>query len=149
MMVMFTRFTFAVGSAGLFLLNVGCASSAHLELSAARVLQTIATEMRRTVEEYHADLAQLDEQREAFATQSFVARVAGAEGDKAKLEEDSAALRAALAKLRADRAVAVERYIIALGNLDVLAETAEGLKSHALARLRIGQGVLELLANEE
>ncbi len=146
---MFTRFTFAGVSAGLFLLNVGCAGSAHLDLSAARSLLTIATEMRMTVEEYHADLAQLDEQREAFAIQSFVARVAGADGDKAKLEEDSAALSAALAKLRADRAVAVERYIIALGNLDVLADTAEGLQSHALARLRIGQGVLKLLGNEE
>ena len=149
MTVTFMRFTLAVVSAGLFLQNVGCAGSAHLDLSAARSLLTIATEMRRTVEEYHADLARLDEEREAIVIQSFVARVAGADGDKAKLDEDSAALSAALAKLRADRAVAVERYIVALGNLDLLADTAEGLKSHALARLRFGQGVLELLANEE
>jgi predicted RNA methylase len=148
-MVMFTRFAFAVVSAGLFLQNVGCASSAHLDLSASRLLLTIATEMRMTVEEYHADLAQLDEQREAFAIQSFIARVADADRDKAKLEKDGATLSAALAKLRADRAVAVERYIIALGNIDLLAETAEGLKSHALARLRLGQGVLKVLANEE
>ena len=148
-MMMLTRFTFAVVAAGMFLLNVGCAGSAQLNLSAARALQTIATEMRRTVEEYHADLDQLDEQREAIAIQSFIARVAGAEGDKAKLEKDSAALSAALAKLRADRAVEVERYIIARGNLDVLTETAEGLKAHALARLRFRQSILELLANEE
>ena len=148
-MVMFTRFTFAVVFAGLIPLNAGCASSAHLDLSAARSLLAIATEMRMTVEEYHADLAQLDEQSEAFAIQSFVARVAGADGDKAKLEEDSAALRAALARLRADRAVAVERFIIALGNLDVLADTAEGLKSHALARLRFGQGIFGSPVNEE
>ena len=148
-MVMFTRLTVAVVSAGLFLQSVGCSSSAHLDLSASRALQMIATEMRRTVEEYHADLARLDEQREAFAIQSFVARVAGADADQAELEEDSAALSAALAKLRSDRAVAVERYIIALGNLDVLADTAESLKSHALARLRFGQGVLGLPANEE
>ena len=148
-MVMFTRFTFAVVSAGLLLQNVGCASSAHLDLSAARALLTIATEMRMTVEEYHADLARLDEEREAIAIQSFVARVAGADGDKAKLDEDSAALSAALAKLRADRAVAVERYIVALGNIDLLSDTAEGLKSHALARLRTGLGVLKVLANEE
>ncbi len=147
--MMFTRFTLAVVSAGIFLLNVGCAGSAQLDLSAARALQTIATEMRRTVEEYHADLAQLDEQREALVIQSFVARVAGADGDQARLEEDSAALSAALAKLRADRAVEVERYIIARGNLDVLTETAEGLKAHALARLRFGQSILRLLANEE
>ncbi len=148
-MMMFTRFTVAVVSAGLFLLNVGCAGSAQLDLSAARALQTIATEMRMTLEEYHADLAQLDEQGEAFAIQSFVARVAGAEGDKAKLEEDSAALSAAFAKLRADRAVEVERYILARGNLDVLTETAEGLKAHALTRLRFRQSILELLTNEE
>ena len=146
---MCTRFTVAVVSAGLCSLNVGCAGNAHLDLSAAKSLLTIANEMRTTVEEYHADLDQLDEQREAFAIQSFVARVVGADGDKAKLEDDSAALKAALAKLRADRAVAVERYIIALGNLDVLADTAEGLKSHALARLWIGQGVLKVLVNEE
>ncbi len=146
---MFTRSTFAVVSAVLFLQNVGCASSAHLDLSAARALLTIATEMRMTIEEYHADLARLDEEREAIAVQSFVARVAGADGDKAKLDQDSAALSAALAKLRADRAVAVERYIIALGNLDLLADTAESLKSHALARLRFGQGVLGLPDNEE
>ncbi len=148
-MVMFTRFTFAVVFAGLIPLNVGCTSSAHLDLSAARALLTITTEMRMTVEEYHADLARLDEEREAIAIQSFVARVAGADGDKAKLEEDSAALSAALAKLRADRAVAVERYIIALSNLDLLADMAESLKSHALARLRTGLGVLKVLANEE
>ena len=148
-MVMFTRFTFAVVFAGLIPLNAGCASSAHLDLSAARSLLAIATEMRMTVEEYHADLAQLDEQREAFAIQSFVARVVGANGNKAKLEEDSTVLRAVLARLRTDRAVAVERFIIALGNLDLLADLAEGLKSHALARLRFGQGVLGLPANEE
>ena len=146
---MCTRLTFAVISAGLFLQNVGCASNAHLDLSAARSLLAIAAEMQMTVEEYHADLAQLDEQREAFAIQAFVSRVAGADRDEAKLEEHSAALKAALAKLRSDRAVAVERYIIALGNLDLLADTAEGLKSHALARLRFGQGVFGLAANEE
>ncbi len=148
-MMMFTRFTFSVASAGIYLLNAGCAGSAQLNLSAAGALQTIATEMRMTVEEYHADLDQLDEQREAIAIQSFVARVAGAEGDKAKLEQDSAALSAALAKLRADRAVDVERYIIARGNLDVLTETAEGLKAHALARLQFRQSILRLLTNEE
>ena len=146
---MFTRFTFAVVSAGLSLLNIGCASSAHLDLSAARFLLAITAEMRITVEEYHADLARLDEEREAIVIQSFVARVAGADGDKAKLEEDSAALSVVLAKLRADRTVAVERYIVALSNLDLLADTAESLKSHALARLRFGQGVLGLPANEE
>lgn len=146
---MCTRFTFAVVAVGLCSLNVGCAGSAHLDLSAAQSLLTIANEMRMTVEEYHADLAQLDEQREAFAIQAFIARVVGADGDKAKLEKDSTALKASLAKVRSDRAVAVERYIIALGNLDVLADTAEGLKSHALARLRTGQGVLKVLANEE
>ncbi len=146
---MFMRFAVAVVSAGFFLSNAGCASGAQLNLSAARALQTIATEMRKTVEEYHADLDQLDEQREAFAIQAFVARVAGAEGDREELEADSAALSAALAKLRADRAVEVERYILARGNLDVLTETAEGLKAHALARLRFRQSILELLANEE
>ncbi len=146
---MFTRLTFAIVSAGLFLLNTGCAGSAHLDLSASRLLLTIATEMRMTVDEYHADLARLDVEREAIAIQSFVARVAGAGGDKSKLDEDSAALSAVLAKLRADRAVAVERYIIALGNLDLLADTAENLKSHALARFRFGQGVLGLPDNEE
>ncbi len=146
---MFRRFTFAVVSAGLCSLNVGCAGSAHLNLSASRLLLTIATEMRMTVDEYHADLARLDVEREAIAIQSFVARVAGADGDKSKLDEDSAALSAVLAKLRADRAVAVERYIIALGNLDLLADTAENLKSHALARFRFGQGVLGLPDNEE
>ncbi|MCH8879973.1 MAG: hypothetical protein IID34_08830 [Planctomycetes bacterium] len=149
MTVMCTRFTVAVVSAGLCSLNVGCAGSAHLDLSAAKSLLTIANEMRTTVEEYHADLDQLDEQREALAIQSFVARVVGADGDKAKLEDDSAALKAALAKLRADRAVAVERYIIALGNIDLLAETAESLKNHALTRLRFGQDVLGLPGNEE
>ncbi len=139
---MFTRFTVALVSAGLFLFNVGCASGAQLDLSAGRALQSIATEMRRTVEEYHADLVQWDEQREAFAIQAFVARVAGAEGDREELEADSAALSAALAKLRADRAVAVERYIVALSNQELLADAAESLKSHALARLRFGQGIL-------
>ena len=146
---MFARFTFAAVTVGLFLLNIGCSSSAHLDLSASRALLTIATEMRMTVEEYHADLARLDEEREAIAIQSFVARAAGADRDKAKLHEDSAALSAALAKLRGDRAVAVDRYIIALGNLDLLADMAESLKSHALARLRTGLGVLKVLANEE
>ena len=148
-MMMFARFTFSVASAGMFVLNVGCAGSAQLNLSASRALQIITAEMRRTVEEYHADLDQLDEQREAFAIQAFVARVAGAEGDKATLEQDSAALGAALAKLRADRAVEVERYIIARGNLDVLLETAEGLEAHALARLRFRESILGLLTNEE
>jgi hypothetical protein len=149
MMLMFTRFTLSVFSAGLLILNIGCTNSAQLDLSAGRALETIATEMRNTVEEYHADLARWDEQREAFVIQAFVARVAGADGDKTQLQNDSAALSAALANLRADRAVAVKRYIIALANLDVLTQTADGLMSHARARLRIVPGVLKVLANEE
>lgn len=143
------RFTSAILTAGFFLVNLGCSSSAQLDLSAAQVLLTIADEMRATVEEYHADLARLDEQRESFAIQAFFTRVASADGDQAKIDQNSAALTAALAKLRADRAVAVERYIIARGNLDLLTETAESLTSHARARLRFGQNLLRLLVNEE
>ena len=134
---------------GMCALGSGCASGAFVDLSASQALQTIAAEMRTTVEEYRADLATADDQRESVAIQAFIARVRNAEGDQASLDEDGAALAAALAKIRADRAAAVERYVTALANIDVLAETADGLKHYGLARLSLGRSIQDLLTVKE
>ena len=134
---------------GFCALGAGCANGAFVDLSAAQAWQTIAAEMRRTVEEYNADLAGADEQREVMAIQAFITRASKANGSQAALDEDAAGLAAALAKIRADRAVAVERYVNALANIDVMLETAQGLEHYALARLSLGQSIRDLLTNKE
>ncbi len=143
------RCAFVSAAIGLCSLNAGCASGAYVDLSAARVLRSVAAEMRQAVEEYHADLAQSDDQREASAIGAFITRANEADRDRVQLEQDGAALSEALAKLRADRAAAVQRYIATLDNISLLHETADGLKHHGLARLRVGRNIQELLSIEE
>lgn len=129
--------------------GTGCASGAYLDLSASRVLRTIAGEMKTTVEEYHADLAAADEQREIMAIHAFLARVRQTERDSDAMAKDGVALEEALARIRADRAVAVERYVVTRANIDLLVETADGLEHYGLARLSVGRSLQNLLTTKE
>ncbi|MCH8853795.1 MAG: hypothetical protein IID41_14250 [Planctomycetes bacterium] len=129
--------------------GTGCASGAYLDLSASQVLRSIAGEMKTTVEEYQADLAAADEQREVLAIHAFLARVRQAERDSDAMAKDGVALEEALAKIRADRAVAVERYVVTRANIDLLVETADGLQHNGLARLSVGRSLQNLLTTKE
>ncbi len=134
---------------GISACGTGCAGGAYLDLSASRVLQTIAGEMKTTVEEYQADLAAADEQREIMAIHAFLARVRQTERDSDSMARDGVALEEALAKIRADRAVVIERYVVTRANIDLLIETAEGLRHNGLARLSIGRNLQSLLTTKE
>lgn len=134
---------------GVSICGTGCAGGAYLDISASRVLHTMAGEMRTTVEEYRADLAAADEQREILAIHAFLARIRQTEPDSDARAKDGAALEEALAKIRADRAVAVERYVVTRANIDLLVETADGLQHNGLARLSVGRSLQNLLTTKE
>ena len=130
-------------------LSTGCTSGAYVEVSAARALRTIADQMRLSIGEYHADLAEADRQRQALAVQAFISRAIESAEDRAQMVAHGGVLIEALGKLQMDQSVAVDRYVNTLHNIDVLEATADGLKHHGLARLNLGQSIQDLLTIKE
>lgn len=121
---------------GVFGLCGGCAGNARVEMSAADSMEVLAAELSASVEEYHADLSRIDSERERAAVYAFVGRVQGA-GGQTEAESHAEALLAAMEKVRADRAVATERYMNARDNVAALAEVAGGLRRVAVESMSI------------
>ncbi len=130
-------------------LSTGCTSGAYVEVSAARALRTIADQMRLSIGEYHADLAEADRQRQALAVHAFISRAIESAEDRAQMVAHGGVLIEALGKLQVDQSIAVDRYVNTLHNIDVLEATADGLKHHGLARLNLGQSIQDLLTIKE
>lgn len=85
--------------------------------------------------EYHDDLERLDDERERAVIDAFVERVrrnvAGGVSDEAE------AFRSALAQIRADRRVALERYLASRENLATIREVTRGLRRLALESMSL------------
>jgi len=113
----------------------GCVDG-RVPLAAAEALRVVGRELGSAVEEYHADLGRADDVREEAVIAAFVERVRSRSGGAA-VTRDVEALRAAMRRLREDRAVAVRRYVATRENLAVLEQIAEGLE-------RYGVGLLSL-----
>jgi hypothetical protein len=116
----------------------GCCGDARVELSAADSIETLSAALEGALEEYHADLAGTDDQREAAVIAAFVRRIRDSAGDPAAQEGHVSAFTAALGHVRADRRVAWSRYAATRDNIDTLREITRGLRRLAVESLTLG-----------
>lgn len=136
-----TRFAAARGACGLlaiFLLSMagGCGGDAQLMLVGADAVEVIADQQQQAIDEYHAEVQALDDDREAAVVDAFVVRIQGdVPTDPSSGDAHAAAFREALAKIRADRDVEYVRHRAASDNTSELREIAEGLRQVALESL--------------
>jgi hypothetical protein len=119
----------------------GCSGQARVELAAADALDGLAGELNTALDEFHGDLSGADDQREAAVVSAFIERVKRDVKDDARLAEHDAQFREALAKIRADRQVAWERFDTARDNVTVTREVAGSLRRTALAGLALDTDV--------
>lgn len=114
----------------------GCGGDARLELASADAMEVIADQQQVTIDEYHADILALDDDRETAVVDAFVVRVQrDAVADPSALDGHAAAFRQALAKIRADREVEYARHRGAADNAEALREVADGLRETAVESL--------------
>jgi hypothetical protein len=136
-----TRFAVARGACGLlaiFLLSMagGCGGDAQLMLAGADAIEVIAGQQQQAIDEYHAELQSLDDDREAAVVDAFIVRIErDVPGDPSSGDAHAAAFRQALAKIRADRDVEYARHGAASDNTGELCKIAEGLRQVALESL--------------
>lgn len=115
----------------------GCGGDARVELSAADALGATAEQMERTILEYHQEVTQYDDAREAAVAAAFVARVRKDADDESAVEAHAAAFEQALRKVRADRETEWTRRAAALDNVGVLREVSRGLRKTAIESLSL------------
>jgi len=107
----------------------GCASG-RLEVAAADLLEYVARQNARAIDEYHRDLRRLDAERQRLAVAALVSRVRRDGLDS--IEMHAEALLGALEKLDADRDAAWVRYDVAMDNVRILKELAADLRGYGL-----------------
>jgi hypothetical protein len=136
--------------------NAGCGGDARVELAAADSITAIGSELARAVEEYHAEISQLDDDRERAAVRAFVDRLRHDMSDEQKTKDHEEALLTALVRVRNDRETEWKRFSASLDNVAALRETAAGLRRVAIESLsledetrRYFEGVLERLRSQE
>lgn len=135
-----------VAAAGMFLFLSGCISSGRVAAASADLLDLIAKQTTRALEEYERDLQVLDGQRREAAVYSLAERIKrdGAES----VDQHAAALLEALEAIAADRLVARERYEAAMENTRLLREVAAGLQRYG-ERIRHIGAQFEALLNRQ
>ncbi len=116
----------------------GClGGDARVELAAADSLDALAAELRLVVDEYHADLGAADDARQSDVVSAFIARVRADSSDDVATAAHAAAFESALRHLRVDREVAFERRTAAQENLNIVHDTADGLRRVGVASLSL------------
>jgi hypothetical protein len=116
----------------------GCGGDARLQLVTAEALEVIAEQQRQAIDEYHADILSLDDERESGVVEAFITRV---ERDVVTnpdaLDGHASAFREALSRIRADRDVEYARHRAASNNADALVEVADGLRQTAVESMTL------------
>lgn len=114
---------------------IGCSTDGRTTLSAMDSVDVLGDALAGALVEYHDDLERLDDERERAVIDAFVERVrrnvAGGVSDEAE------AFRSALAQIRADRRVALERYLVSWDNLATIREVTRGLRRLALESMSL------------
>lgn len=132
------RTPLSVGWVLVFMPLAGClGGDARVELAAADSLDALAAELRLVVDEYHADLGAADDARQSDVVSAFIARVRADSSDDDATAAHAAAFEAALRHLRGDREVAFERRTAAQENLNIVRDTADGLRRVGVASLSL------------
>jgi hypothetical protein len=115
----------------------GCGGDAHLELAAADALHVVADELDVSLDEYHAELAGLDDAREAEVIHAFVDRVRRDHADEAVMAGHEEAFTQAMERIREDRATSWRRHQGSADNVATVREVATGLQKLALQSLSL------------
>lgn len=115
----------------------GCWNVSALAVSSAGAVDEVAAQMRVAVDEYHAEIARSDDLRESAAIDAFAERLKRDASDDAAAAAHTATFKAAMDRLRDDRAVETQRHSATLENLEVLAEVNDGLRQTALDSLTL------------
>lgn len=116
----------------------GCGADARVELAAADVIRSAADQMATAVNEYHGEVCQGDDMREAELIAAFVARVRMEDPTNSEaVEQHTQQFKDALAKTRADRGVEWQRMTAACDNIDTLREVADGLQRMGISSLTL------------
>jgi len=129
--------TLALVASVVAILLPGCGGDARVELAAADALDVAASEFRVTLNEYHRDLAATDDMREANVVAAFVRRIRTDAADEAKSDVHAEQFATALARIRADRAVAAQRYAAGVSQADAVVEVARGLRRIGIESLTL------------
>jgi len=131
---------------GAVLVLSGCAGSGRIATASADLLDLIAQQTARTLDEYERDLQALDSQRREAAVYSLAERIKrdGAES----VDQHAAALLEALEAIAADRLAARQRYEAAMDNTRLLQEVAAGLQRYGQRAREIGVQLKALLNRE-
>ena len=111
---------------------IGCVGDGRSTLSAMDSVDVLGDALAGALGEYRDDLERLDDEREQSVIDAFVDRVRRDVAGGANDEADAAAFRSALAHIRADRRVALERYLASRENLATIREVTSGLRRLAL-----------------
>ena len=116
---------------------IGCAGDGRTTLSAMDSVDVLGDALAGALVEYHDDLERLDDERERAVIDAFVERVRRNVAGGVSDEADAAAFRSALAQIRADRRVALERYLASWENLATIREVTRGLRRLALESMSL------------
>ncbi len=127
----------AVAAVVVFVAAAGCAGNARVDLAAADALDSLAAATRTALVEYHDELEAADSRRESAAIDAFIARIRRDNDDEQLCAAHAAAFKTALARVREDRHVELERYRAALDNADTAVEVADGLRRLAVQSLTL------------
>lgn len=123
-------------------LAVGCVVGPRVELAAADSIAVISAEMERALNEYHADLSRLDDDRERQSLQAFLDRLRQSGSAEAPPDgQDEREFLAALRRIRVDRETERLRYDTARDNLEELRHVAAGLRRFAIQSLSLESDV--------
>ena len=116
----------------------GCAGGdARVEMAAAEAMDALAAQLELTVEEYHADLSVADDARQEDVVAALIGRLKTDCGQDELSTQHALDFQAALARLRQDREVALQRRGAAAENLTILRDTADGLRRVGVASLSL------------
>ena len=116
---------------------IGCVGDGRTTLSAMDSVDVLGDALAGALGEYHDDLERLDDEREQAVIDAFVVRVRRDVAGGVSDEADAAAFRSALAQIRADRRVALERYLASRENLAAIREVTSGLRRLALESMSL------------
>ena len=116
---------------------IGCVGDGRATLSAMDSVDVLGDALAGALGEYHDDLERLDDEREQAVIDAFVGRVRRDVAGGVSDEADAAAFRLALAQIRADRRVALERYLASRENLAAIREVTSGLRRLALESMSL------------
>jgi hypothetical protein len=125
----------------------GCWGGAPVSLSATSAIDAVGAELRRALNEYHAEVNAADDAREDEAVAALIARLQRDANDAAATAAHVSAFRTAMAKLRADRRVESDRHAAALDNVRLLGEISAGVRRVAVESMTLSDEVKRYLTD--